>query len=250
MGIQVIALLDGDILVYESGFSSDANAKKDALERGEELAGTEHEPLAFCLKIVKNKIDELVTISKADSYKIYLTGKNNFRNKILPEYKANRDPANRPHWYKEIQEYLVEVHSATIVNGMEADDAMGIEQCNSDDWTCICSKDKDMDGVPGWHYNWSPTKYEKGLYFVDDVEALRFFYTQCLTGDSTDNIPGIFKSIGKKCSKKMKEMVASCNTEKEMYDYVVDQYDGFDFTPIAQCLWILRKEEAIWVTPE
>ena len=47
------ALVDGDFLTYSCGFSSDSVAKKDAIERGEDLTGEEHEPLAYCLHGVK-----------------------------------------------------------------------------------------------------------------------------------------------------------------------------------------------------
>ena len=239
----MIALIDGDILVYECGFSSDANAKKDGRFEG-------HEPLEYTLKIVKNKIAEIIDTTKADSYEIYLTGKENFRNAILPEYKANRDPSHKPHWYKEITEYLVHVQKAVVVDGMEADDIMGIRQCNEpDDWTCIASKDKDLDCIPGFHYNWSPSKQDLGVYDMSEVDSLRFFYTQILTGDATDNIPGLKKLTGQIATKKKKEPLQEMEKELDMYNYVKELYGDTNFIPIAQCLWILRKEGVIWHPP-
>jgi 5'-3' exonuclease len=208
----------------------------------------EHEPLEFCLKIVRNKIDDIMEVTGADRYECYLTGTGNFRKKILPEYKKNRDPNAKPFWYNEITEYLIKQHGAIVCDGIEADDMLGIRQMQ-DDETVICSKDKDLDCVPGAHYNWSPTRYERGVYNVTEVEALRFFYLQCLTGDATDNIPGLYKSIGKKATKKIKEYLAALETEEEMCAFVKELYEDFDFTPIAQCLHIHWKEGDIWSDP-
>jgi 5'-3' exonuclease len=240
----LIALLDGDILVYECGFSSDSNAKKDGIEEG-------YEPLPFTLKIVKNKIDAIMEVTGANAYEVYLTGKDNFRLEIQPDYKANRDPNHKPHWYQEIKDYLIAQHDAVVVDGIEADDMLGIRQMTEqEDFTCICSKDKDLDCIPGFHYNWSPSRYMDGVYEVSEYDAALFFYTQCLTGDSTDNIPGIYKSTGKRATKKMKDGLLACRNELEMFEYVRDQYEDIDFTPIAQCLWIQREEGQIWSMPD
>lgn len=252
--------------MYEAGFSSDSNAKKELKLQWEEAGllsadgPTEEqaielaevrEPLPFTLKIVKNKIDAIMWLVDANSYEVYLTGKDNFRLKIQPDYKANRDPNHKPHWYAEIKEYLIDQHGAVVVDGEEADDILGIRQMTEEtDFTCICSKDKDLDCIPGFHYNWSPSKEKEGVYAISDVEARRFFYTQVLTGDSTDNIPGIYKSIGKKATKKMKEGLNELVSAFQMYEYVKEQYGDFDFTPIAQCLWIRQEHGQIWEVPE
>lgn len=236
----MISLIDGDILVYSCGFASDAEAKK---------AEIEHEPLEFCLQGVKANIEQILEVTEADDYKVFLTGEGNFRLDIQPDYKANRDEKHKPYWYKEIKDYLINMHGAEVVDGMEADDALGIMQCTSEEWTCICSKDKDLDGVPGFHYNWSPKNIDKGVYWVDEVDANRFFYTQCLTGDSVDNIPGLKKSIGKVATKKKKQVLQELESELGMYHWVRECYEGFDFTPIAQCLWILREEGKLWEPP-
>jgi 5'-3' exonuclease len=244
------ALIDGDILIYECGFSSDSVARKN---------GKEHEPLSYCLQNVKKKIESILEATGCDSYRIFLTGPNNFRLEIAPDYKANRDPDHKPHWYKEIKEYLIEKHGAEITNGFEADDAMG---WNQTDDTIICTKDKDLDMVPGKHYNWSPKKIDAGVYHVTEVEGLRFFYTQCLTGDSTDNIPGLFKLTGQRATKKIKAPLQDLDTEEEMWVHVVHEYhmacmekgiptpDVSDkFRVAAACLWISHGDRETWEPP-
>ena len=66
----------------------------------------------------------------------------------------------------------------------------------------IATLDKDLDGVPGWHYVWKGKR--EGVFYVTETEADRFFYTQMLTGDATDNIPGLFKMVGVKALAKTK----------------------------------------------
>lgn len=270
----MIALLDGDIFLYECGFSSDANARKDLLNKwhlfhGKNLNEEQQvewdnafEPLEYNLKIVKNKIAELIDITGADSFEIYLTGSNNYRLDILPQYKANRDPNRKPHWYKEIKEYLINVQGAVVCEGIEADDMLGIRQMaefrkmhgvkettEETDHTCICTKDKDLDCIPGFHYNWSPSRINDGVYNISEVEANRFFYTQCLTGDTTDNIPGLKKLTGQIATAKKKAALATMDSVYDMYTHVANLYGDTDFTASAKCLWIQRESGEIWEPP-
>ena len=136
------------------------------------------------------------------------------------------------------------------MDGMEADDILGIRQMDERVETIICSKDKDLDCIPGLHYNWSPTRWENGVYDVTEEEANRFFYTQCLTGDPTDNIPGLKKLTGQIATKKRKDALMGCTTGFDMYTYVNSLYDGVDFTPTAKCLWIMRGHNDYWKEPD
>ena len=71
--------------------------------------------------------------------------------------------------------------------------------------------DKDLLQIPGNHYNFN----KKTHRFVSDDEAHKLLMIQCLTGDRTDNIPGI-KGIGPKKAEKILEGV---NTDV-MWRYV------------------------------
>ena len=144
----------------------------------------------------------------AKDFKIYLTGKNNFRDKVatIRGYKAHRDKPAKPVHYEELKQYLIDTFDAEVVDGMEADDAMAIKQMehytNLDDYTVICSIDKDLDQVPGWHYNWNKDE----LYKITEDYALRYYAKQMLTGDSTDNILGIPGMGPKKAEKLIAEV--------------------------------------------
>lgn len=241
-----IALLDGDVLCYECGFASDAGAKAQGLP---------NEPLAFCLNGVKEKIKTVVEVSGCEDYAIFLSNpKKGYRHEIFPDYKANRDPAHRPTWFKEIKEYLIEKHGAVFSEeGDEADDALGIAQTEMNAagvHTVLCTKDKDLDMIPGWHYNWSKNRKDDGLYYVDELTADKIFYKQLLTGDSTDNIPGMYKILGKKATQKWLSPIDDMNNVKEMYEYVCEVYGGDvkQVDSIASLVWIKRTNEA-WSPP-
>src|SRR5574343_1568457 len=84
--------------------------------------------------------------------------------------------------------------------------------------TIIVTLDKDLDMIPGLHYNW----VKNTIYDVNEDEALRFFYKQLLIGDTSDNIVGI-RGIG---PVKAKTLIDHLETEEEMLDVVSSLYDS------------------------
>lgn len=216
--------------------------------------GKEHEPLAFCLHIVKDRIATILAESGCTEHTIYLThpGESS-REEVFPEYKANRDTSHKPYWFAEIHEYLVTNLGAVYSTpGDEADDAMGIAQGEAPpNTTVICSKDKDLDMIVGWHYNWSKTKRGAGCYYVDELDADRFFYKQLLTGDGTDNIPGMYKRLGIKASKKYTGPIDEMDNVVDMYKHVLATYenDREFISLIGKLLWIKRQEGVEWEPP-
>ena len=99
---------------------------------------------------------------------------------------------------------------------------------------------------------------------MTEEEANRFFYTQMLTGDNTDNIPGLFKRTGKKAMAKVKAPLAELTDPADMYAYVKQVYmdavaeknmlsDEEDVTrwllSQGRCLWMRRAEGELWDAP-
>ena len=231
------ALIDGDILCYSCGFASDAAAKEQ---------GIEAEPVENCLHGLKETIRSLCEAVEADEYKLFLTGKGNFRYAVDPEYKANRKDAARPYHYDALRQYMQKHHPCSVSDGEEADDELGREQvlappCS----TVIISKDKDLDMIEGWHYNWSKNNKDKGMYFTKRIDALRLFYKQLITGDATDNIKGVYKLFGKKATKGLLEPLDSMTVERDMLKYVLHEVYGGDIDLLdkqAKLLWIRTNE--------
>jgi len=221
------ALVDADILVYRFGFAS------------------EGDPAEFALARLSEFLDNLSSSDGIDEVWGYLTGKGNFRNEIAvtAPYKGNRILV-KPYHYQLLREYMERAWGFEVIEGMEADDAIGIESYrNEPDETLIVSIDKDLNMIRGHHYNF--VKEER--YYVTEEEAIRNFYLQILTGDKVDNIIGL-AGIGPVKSKKL---LVDCNNELEMYEAVLKAYDGDEARVLenARLLWILREEKQVWQPP-
>lgn len=251
------ALLDGDVLIYRSGFASDANAKREYVDRFGDAEGYDpkdhHEPLANALQMTKQTLNGILDAVGASEYTVIISHPVNYREGFYPDYKMNRDITHKPYWYKEIGEYLFQHHGALYSEqGDEADDMLGILQMEAlaaDEETVICSIDKDLDMLPGLHYNFSPKNIEKGVYDQQDPEGLRLFYKQIITGDSSDNIPGLYKHSGIKAAKKLLEPLDSLTRSGEMYEYVLDLFKGdkAHVDLMGKLLWI--KRDPNWWSP-
>ena len=265
-------LIDGDVLVYSCGFASQKNQyrigtevfqyKKDAQVYAnktrlspEDITKTIiPQPVSHALQNVKQTLISIAEACGSHDGMIYLTGEGNFRHEVATShvYKGTRDKDHKPIHYQAIIDYLVDHWDAEVVEGMEADDAMGIAQCDriyggyadfggdtSVEESIICTIDKDLDMIPGWHYN-----FMKGdKYFTTIEESDYFFHKQMLTGDRVDNIVGIYGIGDKKADKALKgksykerERVIKKAYAKEFGDCFMDRYKENE-----QLLWILRE---------
>tara|TARA_B110000908_G_scaffold41412_1_gene50353 strand:- start:338 stop:1120 length:783 start_codon:yes stop_codon:yes gene_type:complete len=139
---------------------------------------------------------------------VAVKGKGNFRYDIAEDYKAQRASTK-------IDPKITERRNA-ITEYAWANDCFKSDNCEADDICCIWAQeamdagdhyliahiDKDLNGCPGWHYNFN----KKEFYFMGEEEAHKFFCLQLLTGDSTDHIMGL-KGIGPKKAEKLLEGV-------------------------------------------
>lgn len=254
-----VALVDSDVVLYRAGFSADSQVLADLrqqvaaeypdwseedVKENAKLRLQDVDYVAFALGNTRTTIETI--IEDKESYRLFLTGKGNFREQVatLQPYKGNRDPTHKPKYYNEVKQYMIDRWKAEVVEGMEADDAMGIAQWAArDKSTVICSIDKDMLMIPGWHYNLK-TKEQK---FVTLDEANRMFFWQMLVGDSTDNIPGI-KGMGPvRSSKLLDPLLGNVDAMKEaVWDYYIKQYGDNAhnaWNEVAQLLFIKRELE-------
>lgn len=221
------ALIDADILVYRIGFASELDPVEIARARMCEF------------------LEDMLLFNGFGEYEAYLTGKGNFRNEIAKTepYKGNRS-APKPRHYEALREYLLDKWGASLIEGQEADDEIGIQAYSRDpqEYT-ICSIDKDLDMLRGQHYN-----FVKDIFYeVSEEEAIFNFYKQILTGDRVDNIKGI-KGIG---DVKAKRILEKCTNEKEMYLAVLEAYEGNEERVLenGQLLWIRREPNQVWLPP-
>ena len=212
-------LIDGDLVAYRTACS---------------VGDNEH----LIYKKLNQSIMIMLAVFEAEDYRIFLSGKEqpNFRRVINPEYKANRNNVEKPYWLPLCLQYLSEVWEAEYVQGCEADDALGWFQTED---TVICTIDKDLNMIPGKHYNF----VKDSIYDVTPWEALQFFYKQMLIGDVSDNIKGISKIGPVKAAK----LIDILETEQEMFDVVYNKYnDPKRFVMNACCLWIQQQRGITW----
>lgn len=118
-------LIDGDILVYQAAFG------------GEGIDEETGEKEVFSFDYVAALIDKAVAdiclaVGATEEPTIYLTGDANFRNDIAvtKPYKGNRSKP-KPYHYKNARAYLLGLPNTVLCEGIEADDAMSIEQMSS-----------------------------------------------------------------------------------------------------------------------
>jgi len=143
-------------------------------------------------------------------------------------------------------EYLINHWDAEVIDGREADDAMGCWQwAHPDKSTVIVTIDKDLDMIPGYHYN--PVKQK--LYYVKKPDADRKFFTQVITGDTVDDVPGL-PGYGPVAARKLLKPEMGWN---EMLDTVRREYDKvYPYTgpevmgEMADLVWIQREEGILW----
>jgi len=273
----MIPRIDADVIRYEIGFCG------EYVEDGE-LKIREFE---FVEKLLNESIQGICEAVLADEPPVlYLTAseglinKVNRRNRFLGDepivykpnfreeiavtkpYKGTRS-GKKPHHFDNITLYMIENYDVRIANGIEADDLMSIDQMKDLDNSVICSRDKDLRITKGNHYGWACGKQpEFKFQWVDDLgwldynEAkkkvegvgLKFFYSQMITGDTVDNIPGV-KGKGPKAAYELlydAETVDECKERvmdlyKEKYPENAREY----FTEQANLLWMLRKEDEV-----
>ena len=225
-----VACIDADIVAYRCA------------------AVNENADLGLAIWQTDQLLTRILEDTNADDWRLYLSGENNFRYEIFPEYKANRREQPKPKHLEGLREYLVVSWNARICDGYEADDALGIEAYGSPDKVIICSIDKDLLQLRGTHYNFVKREIKEINEFGGAIQ----FYSQLLIGDPTDNIRGC-PGIGKV---KAQRAFIGCNTERQLYDKCVELYkiaykDTWEreLTLNAQLLYVWKRDNDSWIAP-
>ena len=268
--------IDGDILVYAGGFAAERGEykmtymadgygreateffahRKELDARWDELKNPpmmiefqrHPEPVEYALSNVRNIIDAICKELSCDRYVVYLSGPTNFRNELatIRPYKGNRDKAHKPVHGPAIREYLSRRHPCVLSDNEEADDVIGYTHYSrwrqDPESSCIATQDKDLNMIPGWHYNFAKQTRE----FISPELADYNFYHQLLTGDPTDNIQGV-PGCGKVRASKL---LTDCVGVVHMYEVCKEAY-GNDAALLenARLLWIRREPGQLWEPP-
>lgn len=203
----------------------------------------------------------------------------NFRNRLYPQYKKNRDPSKRPKNEQEIQDFLVKKYNCWLASGQESDDLIGIyTTINGANNTFITTGDGDLCMIDAhilmpqkWNQKWCKRPFfveQPGVMYLDyshvdkksgnikckDVCAtgIKLFYMKMLAGDTSDNVKSIY-GLGKM---KAYELLRYANSEKELCDIVKDQYkkaytENWEnmMNLHGRVLWVRRKWNEMWEIP-
>jgi DNA polymerase-1 len=243
--------------------SADFQYKKDALAKLDEVLPGKYsreegddyalwservaEPVENALYLVKRQMQSIMEDCDLSEFDVtcFLSGGHNFRYDVAKSrpYKGNRDKSHRPTHEEAIKEYILRTWNTVVTDGIEADDAMGRAQLQ-DDQTCIISIDKDLDMIPGLHYNFKDELH----YSVTPEQGWRIFCKQLLTGDATDNIPGL-PNVG---AVKAEKILDGIETD-DMLQVVASEYasrsgkrDWFAYLQEqAQLIWIQQTGKDI-----
>jgi DNA polymerase-1 len=214
--VGVIALIDADSIVYRCGFAGQKTVEVPMAD-GDVAQFIEAEPVENVLHSVRLNLEKI--LQHADKALVFLTGKGNYRDAIatIRPYKGNRDKLKRPVHYDAVRAYLVDVWQALVVEGEEADDKISIlARSPQHESSLIASIDKDLDQIPGKHYDF----LKDVLYDVREDEAEYVFYRQCLSGDAVDNVPGCYK-IGQAKAEKLLD----ATPRKEWWPMILETYE-------------------------
>ncbi len=280
-------LIDADILLYEIGSIGqyiDENTGELVIrdfdfvayqldEKIKHICGmvwATEEPILFLTNNWRiHKKENRQRKRKGEEEKVFVP---NFREKVAKQkkYKGTRAP-EKPFHYDNLIAYMRGKYNVRIAEGYEADDLICIEQFSRLDKldTIICSRDKDLRICPGMHFGWECGRQPQfGPLRVSEVGEIRligntskhikgmglkFFYSQMITGDTVDNIPGLPKG-GPVLAY---DLLQDKEDEASMFAAVAGAYEkklGDNwreyFKEQANLLWMCREFEEDGVTPK
>ena len=245
------AIIDADSLVYEAAFTAQVS-----------IEWVPGEPqVAADLEEAQEHFDAAITsilaATGATDYTVCLScsrREENFRRQLFPEYKANRKAGNRPLLLGAMNEWVQNTYGALVKRGIEADDTVGILATVTDpvgfelppvEERIIVAIDKDLETVPGLHYSWA--KPQEGIVDVSIESADYWHLFQTLTGDSTDNYPGI-RGVGPKKAERILEEDPTWETVLAAYEE--RGYDEEFALTQARLARILRASDYDFVNSE
>ena len=179
---KMLGLIDGDVLLHWAARASDT--PEDTEEKLHEL------------------FEYTKAASFATDFRVAIKGKDNYRKDIFADYKRNRRPVDPQLKVNLVAAAKLSIadYGAEMAHGQEADDLVRIwsEEAKAEGLdSVVIAEDKDLNCIPGPHFN--PKKDIHFYVTEDDADLL--YHQQLLTGDSADNIKGLWK-VGPKTAQK------------------------------------------------
>lgn len=264
-------LIDADVIAYRAGFAAekskflvttfldraaeefdDAKAAKEAAfsrDGGVVWSRKELQPVEQALLIADILIKDVRERygSEDPSISLFLSGSTNFRDSIArrTRYKGNRAGTVPPTHIKAVRAHLIS--KGAVVSDMEEADDMIARAAGPD--TVIVSQDKDFNQIQGRIYNFT-TKEE---VTITPKQAVLNFYSQVLSGDPVDSVPGL-TGIG---PVKAAKALALCKSPIECWEVALALYSA-EFGPekgpeyaleCARLVKIGQPKGVLWCPP-
>lgn len=205
------ALMDGDIVAFRSAIAAQETWDDDIVVDSRKAC-----------RNADNLIREWLAGSRAKVPVLCLSPKDggNFRKVINPEYKANRKDSGKPVVYNEVIAHLEANYKFCRIEGLEADDVMGIYGTTARmKGSVVVTIDKDLLTVPCKLFN--PSKMKRPQV-IRKHSADYMWMMQTLTGDKTDGYAGA-KGIG---PKKAEKALEDANTLGAMWRAASQLFDA------------------------
>ena len=172
-------LIDSDFLAYKA-----AQACEIGIDFGEDVIIAQSQ-FSEVLKVFHNELNKVTKAMMEDNFILYFSSTQNFRKKIYPDYKGHR-MKRKPLGYKRLVNYCRENHNFKLIEGLEADDTIGIEATRfADPHNIIVSPDKDMRQIPSTLWDMKNDVVE-----ITKDDGDRWHLIQSLSGDPTDGYSG------------------------------------------------------------
>ena len=185
-------LIDCDYIVYKC-----CAAAETEMDFGDDVIVVTSN-FSDAYKCVKRDLDRIQSDlgSFNDELILFFTSPNNFRKKILPEYKGHRQ-RKKPCGFKRVIQELKKNYRVILKDTLEADDALGI-YATKYPGNVIVSPDKDMRQIPGKLYDFNET------VTISEEQGAKWHLIQTMAGDNTDGYSGV-PGIGIKKAEKIFE---------------------------------------------
>ena len=229
-----IALIDADTIAYNACLACEYEQYNT--ETGEDEF---HQDLQSAFEHAQGKIELIMEQTGCALLELNFSAssKNTFRvTQVTSTYKANRDNMRYPTGLKDLKEMLCKAYPSEIGIEVEADDLV-VSKYDPEVYILV-AMDKDViNSVAGKHWNY----YQRAAYSrmtkqgmksyeaipatfveVSESKAAYWPFYQCITGDSTDGIPGA-KGVG---PAKLKNFISETKTPRENWAGVVKAYES------------------------
>ncbi len=222
-----VCILDADSLIYRACFN-----KKDS---------SEERTLEECKKHLDLSIENILNFADTNRYIACLTIGRNFRYLIREDYKGNRQQ-EKPKYFKEVRQYLIERYKAIHNVNLESDDLCYILKSKIKD-SFISSLDSDiLYGLPGEHLDYKNLKW-----VITTKEDSDYKFWHDMIAGSHNGVTGL-RGKGTKYAKEVLDNTYSLLPALEVLQQYIEHYDDImigieQYYKNCKCLKIVEKDD-------